>query len=70
MVKKLFSLSLLVIALSSAFAQENPPASPDQENCSYSNQTHWNGMDLYIPWLGDANGNNANISPWLEQDMN
>lgn len=70
MVKKLFSLSFLVIALSSAFAQENPPASPDQENCNYSNQTHWNGMDLYIPWLGDANGNNANISPWLEQDMN
>ncbi|MEN9394217.1 MAG: hypothetical protein RL362_438, partial [Bacteroidota bacterium] len=26
-------------------------------------------MDLYVPWLGDKNGNNANISPWLEQDM-
>ncbi len=67
MIKNLFSLSLLTLALSPVFAQENASSCEDHNN--FSRQTHWNGMDLYIPWLGDQNGNNANISPWLEQDM-
>lgn len=67
MIKNLFSLSLLTLALTTSFAQETPSSGDDRTN--FSNQTHWNGMDLYVPWLGDKNGNNANISPWLEQDM-
>jgi hypothetical protein len=51
-------------------AQENSPeTNPNSEKRRFSNQTHWNGFDLTVNWLGDANGNNANISPWLEQDL-
>lgn len=69
MVKKLLSLTWVVMAMNAALAQETSPVCEDQ-NQNFSNQTHWNGMDLYVPWLGDADGNNANISPWLEQNMN
>lgn len=70
MTKNAILIAVCILGSQLISAQENSPeTNPICEKRNFSNQTHWNGFDLTVNWLGDANGNNANISPWLEQDL-